>query len=91
MRDFRRDWYSVISASGTSAVTAARWPGRASLPLMRARFVARSPVMSPMEVAGAVISMRTTGSSTMGFALWMASRNALRPAETNATSFESTE
>ena len=40
-------------------------------------------------VFGAVISTLTIGSSTMGRALASASRNALRPADWNATSFES--
>ena len=43
-----------------------------------------------MLPAGQLISTPTIGSSTIGRALAMASRNALRPAEMNATSFEST-
>ena len=46
--------------------------------------------MSPIELAGAVMSTRTTGSSTVGPALETASRKALRPAVAKATSFEST-
>ena len=39
---------------------------------------------------GQITYTLTIGSSTMGFAFSIASRNALRPAETNATSLEST-
>jgi hypothetical protein len=39
---------------------------------------------------GQLIATPTIGSSTIGRALPIASRNALRPAETKATSFEST-
>ena len=46
--------------------------------------------MSPMALAGAVISTRMIGSSTIGVAFCSASRKALRPADTNATSLEST-
>lgn len=45
---------------------------------------------SPMYMSGAVISMRTIGSRIFGWALASASRKALRPAATKATSFEST-
>ena len=46
--------------------------------------------MSPVLASGQMISTLTIGSSTIGRAFATASRNALRPAETNATSFEST-
>ena len=57
---------------------------------MRARRVARSLVTSPIALAGEMMATRTTGSSTIGDASLIAAMKALRPAETNATSFEST-
>jgi hypothetical protein len=57
---------------------------------MRARRVARSLVTSPIALAGVLIATRTIGSSTIGAASRIAAMKALRPAETNATSFEST-
>ena len=46
--------------------------------------------MSPVFDSGQMTSRLTTGSSTMGRAFSIASRNAFFPAATNATSFEST-
>jgi len=46
--------------------------------------------MSPVFASGQITSTLTIGSNTIGFAFSIASRNALRPAETNATSLEST-
>ena len=65
-------------------------PAPLVVPLTWPRLADRSPVMSPIALAGAVISTLTIGSSTIGRASLMAARKALRPAVTKAISLLST-
>ena len=62
----------------------------ASVPRIRPRIAAQWPVMSPTLGVGTVTASRAIGSRIVGVAFVIASMNALRPAVTNATSFEST-
>ena len=70
----------TVNVPACSDVVPVTWPRRPD----------RSPAMSPMFASGQSTSRLTIGSSTIGRAFSIASRNALRPAVTNATSFEST-
>ena len=59
-------------------------------PELRARLLARPPLISPICASGALTSSSTMGSSTWASALEIASRKARFPAATKATSLLST-
>ncbi len=90
MTERSRDWYSFTSESGTTPLIDIRSPPVESVPVTCPRLPEMSEVRSPTNRSGAVISILTMGSSMIGEALRIASITALRPAVTNAISFEST-
>ena len=92
------DKAAAAAVTAVSAGTAARAGATTTIvdaaplcvPLTCPRLADRSPVMSPIAASGAVISMCTIGSSTIGRAARMAAAKALRAAVTKAISLLST-
>ena len=82
--------YSSSSAIGTSALTSVTAP-RGSMPSGRPRRELRSPITSPTYSSGTVTVTVMIGSISVGWALSIASLNAIEPAILNAISDESTE
>ena len=88
LEEMRRRGMDRLPVTGPATVSV---PGCSDLvPVTCPRRPERSPATSPMVDSGQRTSRLTIGSSTIGRAFSMASRNALRPAVTKATSFEST-
>ena len=81
--------YPNISDSGTIAFTTCALP-TGLIDSIRPRRELRLPITSPRYSSGVVTSTAMTGSSSFGFARFIASLKAMEPAILKARSLEST-